>query len=250
MKLISQALAEHGLDPGLTGLLPDWLIEECIGIDPIARGEPRSGKISFGTSSMGYDARIGYKFKVFDPVSCAIVDPKATQPESYREVDLTPGTEPRHKVTIDTRNPTDPQAVCCVCGAKVAKGFEEQIKGWRCGRAHLDHILLPPNSYALGETVETFHIPRDVIAVCLGKSTYARKGIIVNVTPLEPEWQGKVTVEISNSSPLPAKVYAGEGIMQVVFLRALAPCQKSYADKKPGGGKYQNQTGLTDAKVD
>jgi dCTP deaminase len=105
-----------------------------------------------------------------------------------------------------------------------------------------DFCLIPPNSFALAETVEHFAIPRDIVAICLGKSTYARCGIIVNVTPLEPEWKGKVTIEISNTTPLPAKVYAGEGIAQVLFLEASAPCKTSYADKK---GKYQNQPGLT-----
>ena len=90
--------------------------------------------------------------------------------------------------------------------------------------------------------MEHLEIPRDILGVCVGKSTYARIGIIVNVTPLEPEWRGKVTIEISNTTPLPAKVYAGEGIAQVIFLRADAPCQVSYADKK---GKYQDQPGLT-----
>jgi len=105
-----------------------------------------------------------------------------------------------------------------------------------------DECLIPPNSFALAETVEHLEIPRDILGVCVGKSTYARIGIIVNVTPLEPEWRGKVTIEISNTTPLPAKVYAGEGIAQVIFLRADAPCQVSYADKK---GKYQDQPGLT-----
>jgi len=105
-----------------------------------------------------------------------------------------------------------------------------------------DVCIIPPNSFALAETVETFEIPRDILATCLGKSTYARCGIIVNVTPLEPEWRGKVTIEISNTTPLPAKVYAGEGIAQVLFMRAEAPCRTSYADKK---GKYQDQSGLT-----
>ena len=105
-----------------------------------------------------------------------------------------------------------------------------------------DECLIPPNSFALAETVEYLEIPRDVIGICVGKSTYARIGIIVNVTPLEPEWRGKVTIEISNTTPLPAKVYAGEGIAQVLFLTADSPCRVSYADKK---GKYQNQPGLT-----
>lgn len=105
-----------------------------------------------------------------------------------------------------------------------------------------DSCLIPPNSFALAETVEYLEIPRDVIAVCVGKSTYARCGIIVNVTPLEPEWRGRVTIEISNTTPLPAKIYAGEGIAQILFLRAEAVCEVSYGDKR---GKYQDQKGLT-----
>jgi dCTP deaminase len=105
-----------------------------------------------------------------------------------------------------------------------------------------DYCLIPPNSFVLGETMEYLVIPRDVIAICVGKSTYARCGIIVNVTPLEPEWRGRVTIEISNTTPLPAKIYAGEGIAQILFLRTDAPCKTSYADKL---GKYQDQEGLT-----
>jgi dCTP deaminase len=105
-----------------------------------------------------------------------------------------------------------------------------------------DHCLIPPNSFALAETVEYLEIPRNVIAICVGKSTYARCGIIVNVTPLEPEWRGRITIEISNTTPLPAKVYAGEGIAQILFLRTDATCKTSYADKQ---GKYQDQKGLT-----
>lgn len=98
--------------------------------------------------------------------------------------------------------------------------------------------IIPPNSFALARTVEYFRIPRGVLTICLGKSTYARCGIIVNVTPFEPEWEGYVTLEISNTTPLPAKIYANEGIAQVLFLEADEPCEISYADKK---GKYQNQ---------
>ncbi|HMP02967.1 MAG TPA: dCTP deaminase [Gemmatales bacterium] len=110
-----------------------------------------------------------------------------------------------------------------------------------------DSCVIPPNSFALAETVEYFEIPRDILAICLGKSTYARCGIIVNVTPLEPEWRGRITIEISNTTPLPAKVYAGEGIAQLLFLRADQVCHKSYADKR---GKYQDQKGLTLPFVD
>jgi dCTP deaminase len=102
--------------------------------------------------------------------------------------------------------------------------------------------IIPPNSFALAKTVEYFRIPRDVLTVCVGKSTYARCGLIVNVTPFEPEWEGFVTLEISNTTPLPAKVYANEGIAQVLFFQSDEPCEVSYADKQ---GKYQKQQGLT-----
>jgi dCTP deaminase len=101
-----------------------------------------------------------------------------------------------------------------------------------------DLCIIPPNSFALGRTVEYFRIPRQVLTICLGKSTYARCGIIVNVTPFEPEWEGYVTLEISNTTPLPARIYANEGIAQVLFFEADEECQVSYADKK---GKYQAQ---------
>lgn len=110
-----------------------------------------------------------------------------------------------------------------------------------------DHeaVIIPPNSFALGVSVERFDIPRDILCVVLGKSTYARCGLILNVTPLEPEWKGYVTLEISNTTPLPARVYAGEGIGQVLFHQG-DPCWVSYADKK---GKYQNQVGVVGPKV-
>jgi dCTP deaminase len=109
-----------------------------------------------------------------------------------------------------------------------------------------DVCIIPPNSFALARTVEYFRIPRDVLTVCVGKSTYARCGLIVNVTPFEPEWEGFVTLEISNTTPLPAKVYANEGIAQVLFFQGDEPCEVSYADKK---GKYQKQQGLTLPKL-
>jgi dCTP deaminase len=108
------------------------------------------------------------------------------------------------------------------------------LKGAQC--------IVPPNSFALARSVEYFRIPRDVIVVCLGKSSYARCGIIVNVTPLEPEWEGIVTLEISNTTPLPARIYAGEGIAQMLFFQSDEPCETSYADKQ---GKYQAQQGVT-----
>ena len=109
-----------------------------------------------------------------------------------------------------------------------------------------DVCIVPPNSFALARTIEYFRIPRDVLTVCLGKSTYARCGIIVNVTPFEPEWEGYVTLEISNTTPLPARIYANEGLAQVLFFQSDEPCERSYADKK---GKYQKQTGVTLPKI-
>ncbi len=102
--------------------------------------------------------------------------------------------------------------------------------------------VIPPNSFALARTVEYFRIPRDVLVICLGKSTYARCGIIVNVTPLEPEWEGHVTLEFSNTTPLPARIYANEGACQFLFLKADSECEVSYGDRK---GKYQGQRGVT-----
>ncbi len=107
---------------------------------------------------------------------------------------------------------------------------------------HQDVCIIPPNSFALARTVEYFRIPRDVLVICLGKSTYARCGIIVNVTPLEPEWEGHVTLEFSNTTPLPAKIYANEGVAQMLFIGADEVCETSYRDR---GGKYQGQKGVT-----
>ena len=109
-----------------------------------------------------------------------------------------------------------------------------------------DVCIIPPNSFALARTVEYFRIPRSTITLCVGKSTYARCGIIVNVTPFEPEWEGYVTLEISNTTPLPAKIYANEGIAQVLFFESDEICEISYADKK---GKYQKQVGITPPKL-
>ena len=107
---------------------------------------------------------------------------------------------------------------------------------------HDDVCIIPPNSFALARTLEYFRIPRNVLTICLGKSTYARCGIITNVTPFEPEWEGHVTLEISNTTPLPAKIYANAGISQVLFFESDEDCEVSYKDK---AGKYQNQQGLT-----
>ena len=122
------------------------------------------------------------------------------------------------------------------------KAFSETSFVSRTG----DVCTIPPNSFVLSSTVEYFRVPRDILVICLGKSTYARCGLIVNVTPLEPEWEGHVTLEISNTTPLPAKVYANEGICQFLFLKGESPCEISYADRQ---GKYMRQTGVTLPKL-
>jgi dCTP deaminase len=189
------------------GVLCDTQIRELIPIEPFEENIKRPGKVSFGVSSYGYDVRVGTHFKIFTNVS-----------------------------------PTGGQAI-----VDPKKFTDDSFISVDTSATGKDHVIIPPNSFALAETVETFSIPRDVLAICVGKSTYARCGIIVNVTPLEPEWRGKVTIEISNTTPLPAKIYANEGIAQMIFLRADRVCQTSYADKK---GKYQDQKGLMLPKVD
>ena len=139
-------------------------------IRPFVNQQVRRGKISYGLSSYGYDARVSSEFKIFTNVNSGIVDPKVFKKESF--------------VT------------------KIGK-----------------ECIIPPNSFALARTIEYFKIPEDVLVICLGKSTYARCGIIVNVTPLEPGWEGHVTLEFFNTNPLPAKIYANEGVAQFVFIK-------------------------------
>ena len=188
-------------------VLCDTQIRELIGIEPFEPSGKRPGMVSYGVSSYGYDVRVGCLFKVFTNVA----------PHGGQTI-------------VDPKNFSDDMFVTIDTAV-----------------THSDHIIIPPNSFALAETIETFDIPRDVLAICVGKSTYARCGIIVNVTPLEPEWRGRVTLEISNTTPLPAKIYANEGIAQMLFIKADRVCAVSYADKK---GKYQDQGGLTLPKVD
>jgi len=166
-------------------------------IEPFVDDQVRSGVISYGVSSYGYDVRVADEFKVFTNVFNTVVDPKNFDPKSFVDIKA-------------------------------------------------DVCIIPPNSFALASTVEYFRIPRDILTVCLGKSTYARCGIIVNVTPFEPEWEGHVTIEISNTTPLPAKIYANEGIAQVLFFQSDEECTVSYKDKK---GKYQAQRGVTLPKI-
>ena len=166
-------------------------------IVPFSEEQMKSGVISFGLSSYGYDIRVADEFKVFNGKRAAVIDPK----------------------NFDSRYFVD-------------------VKGEEC--------IIPPTSFALARTVEYFKIPRNILTICLGKSTYARCGIIVNVTPFEPEWEGYATLEISNTGPLPAKIYAKEGIAQIIFLEADETCQTSYKDKK---GKYQAQKKITLPKL-
>ena len=171
-------------------------IEEGM-ISPFEDKQVREGKISYGLSSYGYDARVSEEFKIFTNVNSEIVDPK-----NFKSTNFV------------TKNGTE--------------------------------CIIPPNSFALARTVESFKIPRNVLTICVGKSTYARCGIIVNVTPFEPEWEGYVTLEFSNTTPLPAKIYAGEGCAQVLFFESDEVCEISYKDR---GGKYQGQSGVTLPKI-
>lgn len=163
--------------------------------------------ISFGLSSFGYDVRIAGTFKVFRP--------------TYGSVQLL------SDVVIDPKHhDADNYETICV--------------------GDHDRFIIPPNGFVLGHTVERLRIPRDVLVVCLGKSTYARLGLVVNITPLEPEWEGEVVIEISNTTDRPVAIYANEGIAQFLFLKGNAPCNLSYADRD---GKYQHQLGVQTALV-
>ena len=166
-------------------------------ISPFEEKQIRGGKISYGVSSYGYDARVSNEFKIFTNVNSETVDPK----------------------NFKTTNFVTKKSTECI---------------------------IPPNSFALASTVEYFKIPKDVLVICLGKSTYARCGIIVNVTPLEPGWEGHVTLEFSNTTPLPAKIYANEGASQFIFLKGNEAPEITYADRN---GKYMGQTGVTLPKV-
>ena len=172
-------------------------LEEAM-ISPFVDKQVREGKISYGLSSFGYDARVADEFKIFHNVNSSIVDPKKFTSDNF-----------------------------------VTKKSSE-------------YIIIPPNSFALGTTIEVFKIPRDIICIVVGKSTHARTGIIVNVTPIESEFYGTVTLEFSNTTPLPAKIYANEGVAQFLFLKGDQPPETSYADRK---GKYMGQTGVTLPKV-
>lgn len=178
------------------------LSEECEMISPFEKNNVRVNQngekiVSYGTSSYGYDVRVGNEFKIFTNVNNSVVDPK---------------------------------------------NFTDEFLVHKTG----DFCILPPNSFALASTIEYFKIPRDIIVICLGKSTYARCGLIVNVTPIEPEFEGNVTLEFSNTTTLPMKIYANEGICQFLFFKGNTECQRSYKDKN---GKYQGQKGVTISRM-
>ena len=181
----------------MTVLSDKWIKKQKGMIRPFVSKQVRRGKISFGLSSYGYDARVSNEFKIFTDVDSAIVDPKNFKKNSF-----------------------------------VSRKVNE--------------CIIPPNSFVLASTEEYFTIPKDVLVICLGKSTYARCGIIVNVTPLEPGWKGHVTLEFSNTTPLPAKIYANEGAAQFIFLKGNEKPEVTYADRN---GKYMGQTGVTLPKV-
>lgn len=215
----------------MTNILTDADIRMADMMHPFCEEQKRPGIISYGLSSMGYDIRIGYVFKVFSPALCAVVDPKRHNPDAYIDVDLTPL---KHRWL---------NGQCLACCAPFIDDPRYQL----CTEQPNDYVMIPPNSRILGESVESFTMPEDVLGICLGKSTYARCGVIVPITPLEPGWTGRLTIELSNTSPLPAKVYCNEGVAQVLFLRAARRPEKTYKGK---AGKYMAQAGLTVAKVD
>lgn len=239
--------------PDLASIMPDHLIRKHIGIKPYVQQQVKEegGKkvISYGESSYGYDIRLGYEFRIFSPVSCNEIDPKNYSAHTMVAVNL---VEPAWKHKWEPLKANPRWHICSACGEKVSSvEAYGQNKCPAAGETNVElgkeySILIPPNSFALGVSLEEFAIPRDVLAVCLGKSTYARCGLIVNVTPAEPEWTGKLTIELSNTAPLSVRVYAGEGIAQLLFFRGLDTCEVSYADRK---GKYQDQKELTPAKV-
>lgn len=229
-----------------SGLLPDWAIREFVTCKPfVDYGECPKGVVSYGLTSAGYDLRVGYKFKVFTNAKCATVDPKNMDPGGFVDFDLS--TEPHEwdRRFANMREPRWFECTHCHKGDnREIRELDDLLKREPCpALAKSDHILIPPNCFALAETIETLYIPRNVCCWCIGKSTYARCGINMNFTPFEPGWWGVVTVEIINATPLPVKIYAGEGIGQAQFFLMAGTPEKGYGDK--ANAKYQGQSGLT-----
>lgn len=194
-------------------VMPDHWIKEMAEsrkmIEPFVDRQIKDG-ISYGVSSYGYDFRISNEFKIFSAT------PSPLGGEGRGEGECLPIIDPKDFAHIHFKDFTG------------------------------DICEIPPNGYVLARTVEYFRIPRDTLTLCYGKSTYARCGVFIHVTPFEPEWEGHATIAIANTTPFKARVYANEGIGQVVFIKADSECLVSYADKK---GKYQAQKGVTVAKV-
>lgn len=184
------------------GVKPDhWIIRMALEqrmIEPFEETLVRSGTISFGVSSYGYDFRVDRHYKVFRGGPSQVLDPKEVPAQLFEDL----------------------EGECCI---------------------------LPPHCFLLAQSVEYFRIPRNILTLCTGKSTYARCGILVNVTPFEPEWEGHVTMSISNTGASPVKIYSGEGIAQLIFLEADEICRTSYQDRK---GKYQAQKGIVLSRVE
>lgn len=212
------------------GLLADWqiikLCEEQSMIVPFVTDSIKSvdgrGVFSYGPSSYGYDIRVANEYKIFRrPVYSLSEKLARLAKNTLHRFGL---SEKFDELIVDPKN----------MDSRLMQGFIGDV------------CVIPPNSFALARSIETISMPRNVTAICLGKSSMARCGIILNFTPFEAGWRGQVTIEISNSTPLPVKIYSNEGIAQVLFFEGDQPCVTSYADRK---GKYQNQSGITTAKV-
>ena len=214
------------------GLKPDhWIRKMALEqrmIEPFVDGQVRDGVISYGLSSYGYDIRVADEFKIFQPEITA----SKLSGVQYILSQVWPYLTHRRDAASRALAELKSSQSIVVDPKDLADSFAD-FKGETC--------IIPPNSFVLGRTVEYFRVPRSVLTVCVGKSSYARCGIIVNVTPFEPEWEGYVTIEISNTTPLPAKIYGGEGIAQVIFFEADEECDTSYAERK---GKYQHQQSI------
>jgi len=229
-------LGHVGPDEAVSGgVLPDWAVREFVTIEPfVDYGGCPPGTVGYGLTSAGYDLRLGGRFKVFAVRDGGPVGPRRSWRDGFLDVDLT-GHD------WDEAGPG-----CRRCGAdRSGPGARGRCPDPLPGTP--DTVLIPPNSFALGETVEVVHVPRNVTALCLGKSTYARCGVITNFTPLEPGWYGVVTVEISNSTPRTVEVVAWQGIAQVQFFLIAGGPERSYGERP--GARYQGQSGLTLPRV-
>lgn len=194
------------------GILSDWQIERDVKIEPFSPAQKRPGVISYGVSGYGYDVRLGYKFRVLKAWPNDVIDPKQFGDHMFDTVDLTPGSHhPQYTERGD-------RITCERCGKLLVVG--KDVIDPPCPKSKPNYIDIPPHGFVLGESIEKFTVPRDVLVVNVGKSTYARCGLVVNVTPGEPEWNGYWTLELSNTTPRYLRVYAGEGIMQSMFFRA------------------------------